>query len=268
MTAGAASSPGRVRTDLRSGVLHAVLEHPRRLGALTSAMYDELAAACRRVSSEPGVQVLVLEGTDGAFAAGTDVRMLAEEVLGPPDAGAAGVAYERRVGEVLQSLQDVPVPVVAVVDGPAAGAGLALVACSDVVVAGPRARFGLPVARTLGNCVPASVVAALARRAGPARTRALLLTSRMLDAREAGAVGLADVVLEAEELDAGVRDLLDGLRSAAPLALAAFKQLDRRLAAVDLPDDEDLLRACYGSSDFREGVTAFLDRRPPRWEGR
>lgn len=262
---------GRVRAEHDGGVLRAVLDHPRRLGALTSAMYDQLAEVAALATSDPSVRVLVLAGTDGAFAAGTDVRMLASQVLAAGDPGEAGVAYERRVGEVLEALAAVPVPVVALVDGPAAGAGLALVAVSDVVVAGPRARFGLPVARTLGNCVPAAVVAALARRTGPARARALLLTSRMLDAPQAATAGLADVVLAAEELDDGVAQLLDGLLAAAPGALAAFKETDRRLAAAawpaGLPDDTDLLRACYGSADFREGVTAFLDHRPPRWEG-
>ena len=242
-------------------VVHAELVNPRRRNALTWAMYDQLSALCDTVAGDTDVRLVVIRGAGDAFAAGTDVHQFTDFAD-----GADGLAYERRVARVLDRLLGLRVPLLGVVDGPAVGAGLAIAAVCDILVATPRARFGVPIARTLGNCIPAAVLARLQQRLGAGRTMAALLTARLIDADDAAAAGLVYAVWPAEELEAGVADLVRAVCAGAPLTLAALKEIDRRLAAATMAvEDADVLERCYGSADFREGVRAFTERRRPRW---
>jgi enoyl-CoA hydratase len=226
-------------------------------------MYDALEEGCASVSADPSVRVVVIRGAGGeAFAAGTDIAQFRDFRTADD-----GVAYEHRVGRVLDRLLAVPVPVLSVVEGPAVGAGLAVAACSDLVLATPDAVFGVPVARTLGNCLPPAVVARLQRRLGAARTMTMLLTASLLPAAAAAESGFVAAVVPADELEAEVAATVTRIRRGAPLTLVALKEIDRRLGA-EVPDGDDLLRRCYGSDDFREGVAAFLDHRRPVWKGR
>ena len=253
---------GNVEVHRVDGAMHLVLSHPGRRNALTWHMYDRLVAVCDEVDADETVRVVVLRGAGDAFAAGTDIRQFVDF-----HGGADGVAYERRIALVLSRLLGLRVPLVGVVTGPAVGAGLALAAVCDILVATPEASFGVPIARTLGNCIPAAVVARLQRRLGASRAMAMLLTARSMSASDAEAAGFVSAVLPASELDDGVRDLVRRISAGAPLTLAALKEIDRRLTGADVAD-EDLLARCYGSADFREGVSAFLDHRKPQWEGR
>jgi enoyl-CoA hydratase/carnithine racemase len=259
------TGPGELIVEPDGEILRLWLSNPGRRNAITWPMYDDLERIRERVDSDSGIRVVVLRGTGGeSFAAGTDIRQFTEFTTAEQ-----GVEYEHRVGRVLESLLAIRVPVVAVVEGPAVGAGLALAACCDLIVATSDAVFGAPVARTLGNCLPPAVVARLHQRLGACRTMAMLLTSRLLPATEAATAGLVYEVLDREVLDEKVEQLLATIRRNAPLTLAAFKEIDRRILR-DGPgvDADDVLASCYGSSDFREGVAAFLDHRTPHWEGR
>jgi crotonobetainyl-CoA:carnitine CoA-transferase CaiB-like acyl-CoA transferase/enoyl-CoA hydratase/carnithine racemase len=259
------ADPGRVDLRLAGPVAHLTLANPAKLNAISFRMYDELLAACARLRDEPGVRVVVLRGSGGrAFAAGTDIAQFAAF----RDA-ADGVRYEHRAAEVLAAVGDVPMPVLAAVDGPAIGAGLGLALMCDVVLATPDAVFGAPVARTLGNCLPPLVIERLYAAVGRARGRALLLTASTLDAAAAHAAGLVSEVVPAEDFDRRLAELAEHVASLAPLTLASIKEVDRRLMRRlgDVPVD-DLYATCYGSADFTEGVAAFLGKRPPRWTGR
>lgn len=254
---------GRVWLE-RSGPVGTIrLSHPGRRNALTLTMYDELAACCDAVVAADDLRVVIIRGVDGAFAAGTDIAEFTG-FTGADD----GVAYERRVGAVLRRLAAIEVPVIAAVDGPAVGGGLAIAASADLIIASDRSRFGVPIARTLGNCVPAAVLARLRERLGAGPTLALLITAELITADRAHQLGLVHQVLPGEEFDAGVDRLTERIAASAPLSLAAIKTLDRRLAATAATEDEDLIRSCYGSRDFTEGVRAFLEHRSPVWEGR
>jgi enoyl-CoA hydratase/carnithine racemase len=253
---------GTIEVHRSEGTLRVVLTNPRRRNALTWHMYDRLLDVCDEVEADETLRVVVLRGAGDAFAAGTDIRQFVDF-----RGGADGVAYERRIARVLSRLLGLRVPLVGVVTGPAVGAGLALAAVCDVLVATPEATFGVPIARTLGNCIPAAVVARLQRRLGAAPTMAMLLTARSIPASDAATAGFVSAVVPGPDLDDEVRDLVRRITAAAPLTLAALKEIDRRLAAPDVAD-EDLLQRCYGSADFREGVSAFLEHRRPHWEGR
>ncbi|MGI5214371.1 enoyl-CoA hydratase [Plantactinospora sp. CA-290183] len=256
---------GELLVEQRDGLVRLTLANPERRNALTWRMYDGLAAACARINEDPRVRAVLLRGAGGrAFAAGTDIRQFTEF-----RSGEDGVAYERRIGQVLARLAAVRVPVVAVVEGPAVGAGLALAAYCDIVLATPDAVFGVPIAHTLGNCLTPAVISRLQRRLGHGRTMAMLVTATLLTAEEAAAAGLVAEVVPRTDLDDRVEALLARLAGGAPLTLAAFKEIDRRLAAfAGEVEADDVLRACYGSEDFATGVRAFLAHEPPRWTGR
>jgi hypothetical protein len=153
--------------------------------------------------------------------------------------------------------------------GDAIGGGLFIALACDLRLAAPHARFGVPVARTLGNFLAPLSLALLVAALGPGRARALVLTARLLDAAEAQAAGLVDQIHPAPELERRARELAASLAELAPLTLAATKEATRRMLAVLTPRDlDDLILSCYLSRDFHEGVRAFLEKRRPDWQGR
>jgi enoyl-CoA hydratase len=250
-----------VHTKLDGPVATATINRPEARNAMTMAMYDALAEFCARVDDAPGVRVAVVRGAGGkAFVSGTDINHFRNFEDGD------GLAYERHVESVLARLEQVNVPTIAVVEGYATGGGLSIAAACDLRICTRDAKFGLPIARTLGNCVSMPTYARLANLIGAARTLHLIYTAGFVDGAEAVRIGLASELVE--DVDARLTELCEQLTSHAPLTMRVSKTALRRLREQDLPPDEDLIRLCYGSADFREGVTAFLEKRPPRWQGR
>jgi enoyl-CoA hydratase len=256
-------NPGRVRL-LRDGPLAClILDNPGARNALTAAMYEELYDACCSLAADPSVRLVVVRGQGEAFAAGTDIAdLLAVRT------GADGVAYEGMITRVLNAVRGLDVPVVGLVDGPAVGGGLAILACCDLVYATPQARFGAPVARTLGNCVSPGTTARLRSALGRALSTELLLTGRLISADEARAAGFVRMIVSATEFDGLVQDLVHQVSRCAPLSVAAAKEFGRRLDdRAGGVEHDDVYARVYGSSDFHEGVAAFIARRPPAWSG-
>jgi enoyl-CoA hydratase/carnithine racemase len=236
---------------------------PGARNAMTWEMYDGLVTACERINASEDIRVAVLRGAGGkAFVAGTDITQFLQF-----ETAEDGLAYERRIEAVLDRLEQVRVPTIAVIDGYAVGGGLGLAAACDIRICTPEAKFGLPVARTLGNCLSMRTYARLVDLVGSARALHLIYTASFIPADEALAVGLATEIVTAD-LDARVRELCEELCSRAPLTMWATKQAIRRLRDSRLPNGEDLVAACYGSDDFHEGVRAFLEKRPPQWHGK
>jgi enoyl-CoA hydratase/carnithine racemase len=239
---------------------------PDAKNAMTWPMYDALAEACDQVDADQRIRVFVLRGAGDGFVAGTDISQFTLFAT-----GGDGIAYERRMEQVIDRLERVAVPTIAQVHGVAAGGGCLIAFACDLRVCSPAARFGVPIARTLGNCLSAANCARLVDLIGPARTKDLLFTGRLLDAPEAASLGLVTRVAEPQDLDAAVRELAGTIASNAPLTIRATKEAVRRIAAARRFEErlaDDLTALCYGSHDFREGVSAFLDRRPPKFTGR
>ena len=264
MTGAAVAPAPRVRAETADGVLTLVLEHPGKRNALTWAMYEQLDAHLADAAGDSDLLAVVLVGGgDDGFAAGTDIASLADLRTGED-----GLAYERRVGRVLEALRLLPMPTIAVVRGPAVGAGLALAATCDVILAERGAVFGAPIARTVGNCLPSAVVARVAARMGAARATGMLLTAALIPAEDLVASGFVHGLAEPGELDALLRRTLTGLRRSAPLTVRALTETIRRVEdATPPPANDDLLRLCYGSDDFAEGRRAFLAKDHPDWKG-
>lgn len=243
-------------------VATATVNRPEARNAMTMAMYEALADFCDQVDASDDVRVAVVRGAGGkAFVSGTDIAHFRDF-----RSAADGLDYEEKIESVLARLEQVTVPTIAVVEGYATGGGLSLAAACDLRVVTPSARFGLPIARTLGNCVSMPTYARLVHLIGAARATHLIYTAGFVDGAEAVRIGLASEL--ADDVDAHLASLCERLVSHAPLTMRASKIALRRLRDQAPPPGEDLVSMCYGSADFREGVTAFLDKRPPRWQGR
>jgi enoyl-CoA hydratase/carnithine racemase len=250
-----------------TGLAFLTVNRPEARNAMTSDMYQSLVDACDRVDHDPGIRVFVIRGAGGqAFMSGTDIAQFTrfrtrEDAL----------AYERELDAVVDRLERVTKPTIAQVQGVATGGGCAIALACDLRVCSPDARFGVPVARTLGNCLSAANYARLLDLLGPARARELMFTGRLIEASEALALGLVNRVVDASAVDAAVLELAATIARNAPLTLRATKEMLRRLqAARRIPqvDADDLIAMCYLSDDFKEGVAAFLAKRPPVFKGR
>ena len=252
--------------ELAGPIARLTFNRPRARNALTWAMYDALVEACGAADGNPDVRALVIRGAGDAFAAGTDIRQFAEFRSGDD-----GIGYENRLDAVIDRLERVTVPTIAQVHGVAAGGGCVIALACDLRVCSPDARFGVPIARTLGNCLSAANCARLVDAVGAARASDLLFTGRLIEVAEADAMGLVTRVAELPALDRAIEDLVATIAGNAPLTIRAAKAALHRLAAHRRPaagQDADLISMCYGSADFREGITAFLEKRRPRFAGR
>jgi enoyl-CoA hydratase/carnithine racemase len=240
---------------------------PEARNAMTWEMYEALVEACDRVDSDPAIRVFILRGAGGkAFIAGTDIAQF-QNFTDRED----GLKYEERLDHVLDRLERVTKPTIAQVQGVAAGGGCAIALVSDLRVATPESTFGIPVARTLGNCLSGATYSRLVDLLGPGAVKDMLFTGRLVPAAEAQAIGLVNRVVAAEDIEGAVRDLAGQIASNAPLTLRATKEMIRRVAEkrrLAAGEDVDLVELCYMSSDFREGVASFLAKRKPVWSGR
>lgn len=238
---------------------------PDARNAMTFEMYERLHDLCEELDRDPEVRVLVLRGAgDKAFVSGTDIRQFLTF-----ETREDALQYEGRITRVLARLNAMTKPTIAMVQGDAVGGGLFMSLACDLRLAAEHARFGAPVARTLGNCTAPLSFSLLASTIGPVRAREILLTARLVSAAEAKTIGLVDHVHPAAELEKHVRALAQHLTGLAPLTLAAIKEATRRVTApAALRDAEDIVLSCYMSEDFKEGVRAFLEKRPAQWKGR
>ncbi|HEX9562183.1 MAG TPA: enoyl-CoA hydratase/isomerase family protein [Candidatus Dormibacteraeota bacterium] len=252
--------------ERKDAVVWITFNRPQARNALTWNMYSRLEAACHDINADRTVRAVVLTGAGGqAFVAGTDIGQF-RAFKTEQDA----LDYEARGNLVMSSLESVRVPTIAAIAGACTGAGAAIAACCDLRIASPSARYGFPIARTLGNCLSMANYTRAAALIGFARLKDLIMRARLMDAQEMLACGLlSEVTPDEESLPARAQALAQEVASLAPLTLWATKEAMRRVRDTLIPEgaDSDLIVVCYSSKDFKEGVEAFLAKRKPNWTG-
>jgi enoyl-CoA hydratase len=253
-------------TERRGSIRWVIFNRPQARNALTWNMYSRLIEVCEQVNQERDVRAMVLTGAGGkAFVAGTDISQF-RSFKTAQDA----LDYEATGNRVMSTLESVRVPTIAAVAGSCTGAGAVIAACCDLRIASPSARYGFPIARTLGNCLSMPNYARIATLIGFPRLKDLIMRARLLDATEMLAAGmLAEVTPDEDSLAGRAQEIAEEVAANAPLTLWATKVALHRVRDRLIPEnaDSDLIVACYTSKDFHEGVEAFLAKRKPRWTG-
>jgi enoyl-CoA hydratase/carnithine racemase len=259
-------STSRTLFTVEGAVAFLTFNRPEARNAMTWDMYEALVEACDRVDQTEAVRVFVLRAEGKAFIAGTDISQFTRF-----ESRDDAIAYERRIDSIIDRLERVSAATLAQVQGVAAGGGCAIALACDLRVCTPDAQFGIPIARTLGNCLSAANYARLLDMIGPSRVKDLLFTGRLIDATEAASLGLVTRMADPSTIDDAVRDLTATIAANAPLTIRATKEAVRRIQAsqrIDAAQADDLIAMCYSSGDFKEGVAAFLAKRPPVFKGR
>lgn len=246
-------------------IARVTLRNPDKLNAVTAAMWQRLAAIFADIGATEDLRCVVLRGAGKAFAAGGDL----EEFRTARDTVERALAYHEAVGAALSAIERCPVPTVAAILGPCVGGGLEIAAACDLRIAGESSRFGAPINKVGFSMYPGEM-AGLLKLAGAAVVKEILLEGRLLHAREAYEKGLVTRVVADAEVDAEVDATAGRIVAGAPLVARWHKQWIARLQEGRPLSDEEK-RAAFDfldTADYREGLSAFLEKRPPRFEGR
>jgi enoyl-CoA hydratase len=258
------SSSAQVHLELRDGIAWITFDHVAARNAMTAEMYQSLKTICEDLASNPLVRAVILRGAGGkSFVSGSDIAQFAAF-----ENGDDGIRYEEGIDNYLAPLAMLPMPTIAVIDEMAIGGGLAIASCCDFRIATPDARFGVPIARTLGNCLSAGNVAWLVAHLNVNIVKRMLLLAELVSAPELLKQGYLLATYPAKELGQQATQLAERLMKLAPITQKSSKLTLARILKNNLPDCSDLIRECYGSADFKNGVTSFLGGKPPVWTGK
>ena len=253
-----------VRLELCHDVAYITFDHVAARNAMTVGMYQTLKSICEDLVKSSTVRVAILRGAGGkSFISGSDIAQFSSFTSGDD-----GILYEEGIDNYLTPLAMLPIPTIAVIDGMAIGGGLAIASCCDFRISTPDARFGVPIAKTLGNCLSASNLALLLAHLGVNIVKRMLLLAELVTAPELLKQGYLLATYPAEMLEGEANQLAERLMKLAPVTQKSSKQALARIMMSNLPDCGDLIRECYGSEDFQNGVTSFLGGKPPVWTGK
>lgn len=268
MSAPASTSAETVLLRVEDGVAWITLNRPGRLNAFAGTMRDDLHDAIDRAASSPDVRVLVITGAGRGFCTGADVEVMSDLLSRGDDATFEALVQAGM--RVVQRMRSVEQPVIAAVNGPAAGAGASLALACDFRVASERATIGITFNR-IGLHPDWGATYTLPRLVGPGRAAELVMTGRMVEAREAERIGLFERVVAEDWFEDEVKKLAKELAAKPPMALRLAKrtladslesELDYMLAA-----EHDQQMRCFRSADAKEGISAFNEKRTPVFRG-
>jgi enoyl-CoA hydratase/carnithine racemase len=262
------------RTDPRPGVVQLTLSRPDTLNALTAPLVAELHGHLRDLAADQACRVVVLTGAGRGFCAGLDLGGFGV-VAGTEEAGQVqrSWAVQRTIAALVQEIRRLPQPVIAAVNGPAAGGGLALVCASDIRIASTAAVFATSFIRIGVTGCDIGTSWMLPRLVGAARAHELMLTSRRFDAAEALRIGLVTEMTEPGGLAQGVDATIDALLQAPPMSLSLTKQ--GMWLALEIPSFDAMIEVenrqqilTSATADAGEAMAAYLGRRPPQYGNR
>ncbi len=250
----------------KAAIATMTVNRPAALNALDRRVLEEIAQVLRDVRHNPAVRVLIVTGAgDRAFVAGADIAAMAEM------SAVEGLELSRLGHRVMQTFEDLPIPVIAAVNGFALGGGLELALACDLVIASEKARFGQPEIN-LGLIPGFGGTQRLPHRIGHVRARELVMSGDMIDAKTALELGLVNAVVAPGELMAEARKLAGKLAAKPALALRQAKAALRAAATVEedagLRFEQEAFGVAFASADRVEGTRAFLEKRPPKWQGK
>jgi enoyl-CoA hydratase len=259
---------GKMLSAKDEGVGLITFNQPEKRNAMSVEMWDGLGQILDDFRDDHSVRVVILTGAGSkAFVSGADISQFEQQRA---DAEAQR-EYDRRTGAGRAKLAGFPKPVIARIRGYCLGGGLGIAMLADLRIAAIDSQFGIPAAR-LGIGYGFEMVHRLVSLVGPAHARMILYTGAPIDAAEAERIGLINRAVADEDLSDAVVDIARAIADNAPLSVAASKlsveQVMRDPADRDLEGVERSLAACFDSTDYREGRTAFLEKRPPRFQGR
>ncbi len=254
-----------IELSIEAGIARLTLARPAIHNAFDDALIAELTAALVNLGADTAVRAVVLSGAGASFSAGADLGWMrrmarAGESENRDDA--------RRLAVLMRTLDELPKPTIARVNGAAFGGGVGLVACCDIAIGADTAKFGLTETRL--GLVPAVISPYVIAAIGARHARRLFLTAEIFTADEAHRIGLLHRVVPAAQLDAAVQAEVDRLLAAGPIAVAEAKHLVRRIAHHPAhPETDahnaDLIARLRVSPEGQEGLTAFFEKRKPGW---
>ena len=254
---------GAVLLEQRGSIALITLSRPTALNALTWTMYQQMETHLEHVAANDSIHAIIIHGEGKAFAAGTDIQQFQGFT------GEDGVAYEHTMEAIVERLYTITKPTIAAIHGYAVGAGLVIASVCDLRYATPASRFGVPIARTLGNCITLKNYRHLVNSFGAMRTKEMLFTGRLLTTTDALQAGFLTATVDETMLITQVTEAAQQMSSLAPLTIWSVKEAQQRLnAAEENIDFDDVVARIYASADFAEGVQAYLEKRKPQWRGR
>lgn len=257
---------GAVLLEVKGPLAFVTLSHPGKLNAMSRAMWRELRAVFESIQQTAALRCVLVRGAGGHFCAGGDISEYAGFRF---EEGGLREFHEGDVWGGLQAMLDCDIPIVAQIEGNCMGAGMEIASCCDIRIAGDTAKFGAPIAK-LGFPMAPREAALVMRAAGELTAREMLLSAAVLGATEMKQRGFLNQVVPADEAGAAVMTCVERCATLAPGAARLNKQTFRALAPVDIAQEAtDLIANAYryaASPEHREGVTAFIEKRPPRFD--
>ena len=246
------------------GVATLTMDRPEKHNALSQALIDALTAAAAEIAERADIRVVVLTGAGVSFCAGGDLAWMQEQMRGDDDMRRRAATS---IARMLGAINTLPQPVIGKVNGNALGGGVGMACVCDIAIAADHAKFGLTEVKL--GLIPATIGPYVLARMGEAKARQVFMSGRVFGAEEAVRLGIIARAVAADELDDAIEAEIAPYLAAAPGAVAAAKRFARSLGPVidesTVARSIDALIAQWRSDEANEGISAFFDRRKPRW---